>query len=506
MRAVIIATGESPGIKPLDDHYPVPLLPLVDRPFIQHVVEFCAAQGVSRFDFVLSRFPEKIEHHLEDGTRWGSKFNFHLVRDPSIPYRILKALDWSGDDGPILFGHADRLPLFPLREVVASTTPPVLFSCRGPDDSGPALRQRTGWALLLSEHLAGLPAGADEAVLHDHLLKSGAASIEVPRPLDVRTFGELLASHQAVLAKNAPGLFLSGHEADPGVWLSRNVRLHPTVQFFPPVFVGENCDIGPGVRLGPDAVLGKDCMLDGHCTVTNSVVFPNSYVGEGLELADVIVDRNRLISARHGEAVAVSDNFILGSMSERHLSQGLARLLARVTALAALLVASPLLLAIAVCLKLFRRGPVVYRKEVVRLPAAPEADARTTFAIPSFSPLGDGSGAWERGLCSFRGLWLRFLPALVSVARGDLALVGVPPRSREEIKRLPQDWQALYLRSKAGIVTEASVRFTADLTDDDLYAADAFYVASAGWGYDLKLLVRYLSRSLFGGLLPKRSG
>jgi lipopolysaccharide/colanic/teichoic acid biosynthesis glycosyltransferase len=98
------------------------------------------------------------------------------------------------------------------------------------------------------------------------------------------------------------------------------------------------------------------------------------------------------------------------------------------------------------------------------------------------------------------------LPALASVARGDVALVGVPPRSREEIRQLPRDWQTLYLRSKAGIVTEAAVRFPTDPTDDDLYAADAFYAASAGWGYDLKLLARYLSRSLFGALLPSRRG
>src|SRR6266851_8068034 len=165
MRAVIIATGESQGIKPLDDHYPVPLLPLVDRPFIQHVVEYYAAQGVTQFDFVLSRFPEKIEHHLDDGTRWGAKFRFHLARDSSFPYRVLKALDWASGDGPILFGHADRLPLVPLRDVETSSTGPVLFCCADQEDTGQAARQWTGWGLLQLEHFASLPAGADEAGL-----------------------------------------------------------------------------------------------------------------------------------------------------------------------------------------------------------------------------------------------------------------------------------------------------------------------------------------------------
>ena len=52
----------------------------------------------------------------------------------------------------------------------------------------------------------------------------------------------------------------------------------------------------------------------------------------------------------------------------------------------------------------------------------------------------------------------RFLPGLLHVATGHLAFVGLPPRTREEILRLPHDWQALYLRGKAGLVTEAAFR------------------------------------------------
>ena len=42
-------------------------------------------------------------------------------------------------------------------------------------------------------------------------------------------------SHRKFLGKTAPGLLLSCREAEPGVWLSRNVQLHPSVRFFPPV-------------------------------------------------------------------------------------------------------------------------------------------------------------------------------------------------------------------------------------------------------------------------------
>ena len=80
MRAVIVATGVGPDLAPLDERHPVPLLPLGDCPFIQHVVEYCIRQGVTRFDFILSHLPERIEQHLGDGKRWGSTFTYHLAR------------------------------------------------------------------------------------------------------------------------------------------------------------------------------------------------------------------------------------------------------------------------------------------------------------------------------------------------------------------------------------------------------------------------------------------
>src|SRR5262249_59015293 len=128
----IIATGHAPGTAALAERYPAPALPLVDRPFIQHLVEHVAGQGVKQFDFVLSHLPEQIEQHLGDGTRWGCRFTFHLARDAARPYGLLRALDLGPADGePLLLGHADRLPVLALQTAAADAEGnlPVLF-CR----------------------------------------------------------------------------------------------------------------------------------------------------------------------------------------------------------------------------------------------------------------------------------------------------------------------------------------------------------------------------------------
>jgi lipopolysaccharide/colanic/teichoic acid biosynthesis glycosyltransferase len=504
MRAVIIATGGTPEVQPLDDRQPAPLLPLVDRPLLQHLVEFYTRQGVDSLDFVLHQQPQMIEHHFGDGARWGNHIIYHLARDPVRPYRVLRALDWSGmGEAPVLLGHADRLPLVPLLEIDSFPTWPTLFTCRASKQPDADPRHHwTGWALVLPSHLATVPADADETDLCEHLLRAAGAEspwFEVSRQLGVRSFADVLESHRAVLGKDVSGLLLGCREADPGVWLARNVRLHPSVRFFPPAYVGENCDVGPGVKLGPHATVGKDCVLDARCTLTDAVVFPGSYVGEGLHLAGVLVDRNRLINPRVGGAVEVDDTVLLASMYERHLTMWLSHLLTRVAGWLGLLLAAPFLLGTMLWLKLARSGPLFHEMEVVRLPVKPREGPWESFRLWTFLPAAVGPEP-----PSLQHFCLRFLPGLLQIARGNLFFVGVPPRSPEAVKGLAHDWQVLYLRSKAGLVTEAALRLPAELTEDDLYTADAFYAVTADWKYDLKMLLRYLARCLFGFLRPRR--
>ena len=141
-----------------------------------------------------------------------------------------------------------------------------------------------------------------------------------------------------------------------------------------------------GVQVGPNAVIGSDCVLDRRCSVANSLVFPGSYIGEALELADVIVDRNRLINVRVGAAVPVVDKFILGSISDRHLRPWLGKLFSRGLAVGLPACTWPVLLLAAVGLKMRRSKSILHTTEVVRLPTASDEVTWRTFRLWSFCP------------------------------------------------------------------------------------------------------------------------
>lgn len=483
MRAIIIATGQSPDIN-LSEKLPIPMLPVIDRPFIQHVVEYLVEKGFATFDFALSHMPEKLEELLGDGQRWGSKFRFHLVRDPAHPYRIFKFLRDDEAQAPVLLGHADRLPRMDFSQAwFRSVETPIVFG------HGDSTRQYwTGWALFPNSTGILCDSEYDEEQMGTHLLalaRDRGRVVEVPEVIDIRTWENFLEAHEQILDKNFPGLMLKGREIDPGIWISRNVMIKPGCRLIPPVYIGENSQINQRVTLGPHAVVGAGCIIEQDSSVSNSVIFPQSYVGEGLDVAESAVDKNRLVNMRLGSSILIDDEFILGSLSKNVVRRWLLKTVSRLTAMSLLLVLWPLWLLTFAWLKIKRRGgEVIYRKEIVRIPTSSRPQEWRTFLLPRFCPAGMRLG--------MRHFLLQFVPALPHIARGDLRFVGVPTRTAEEIRSLPEDWKALYLNTKSGMITEAEV----DSSREDHYACEAFYSAFAGFKYDLKLTLRYLFRVL----------
>ncbi len=77
-----------------------------------------------------------------------------------------------------------------------------------------------------------------------------------------------------------------------------------------------------------------------------------------------------------------------------------------------------------------------------------------------------------------------------------MRLVGVAPRTADEIAELNDDWKELYLHAKAGLINEAFVQYGDSPSEDELFSAEAFYSAMGGFMHDLKLFFGYVERIL----------
>jgi lipopolysaccharide/colanic/teichoic acid biosynthesis glycosyltransferase len=160
-----------------------------------------------------------------------------------------------------------------------------------------------------------------------------------------------------------------------------------------------------------------------------------------------------------------------------------------------LLVASPLLLAAAIALKLESRGPVIYRQLRVGLDGRP-------FELWKLRTMVSGAEAMGAGIYVLEGdaritrvgrLLRRFsldeLPNLVNVVKGDMALVGPRPTIQEQVDRYTGR-QRRRLEVKPGITGWAQVNGRASLPWPERIELDVWYVDNRSLWLDLRILLR----------------
>ena len=178
-----------------------------------------------------------------------------------------------------------------------------------------------------------------------------------------------------------------------------------------------------------------------------------------------------------------------------------------------LVVLSPLMLAIAVAVRLGSPGPIFFRQERAGLHGRP-------FRILKFRTMTDARLAPGRGITVgrdpritrvggvLRAYKLDELPQLVNVLRGEMSLVGPRPELPSYVAYYPPAMRDLVLSVRPGITDPTSIdlrdesALLGSVPDPDRFyveellprkvRAQAEYVRSQSLGGDLKLIARTL--------------
>ncbi|MCB1134644.1 MAG: sugar transferase [Chlamydiia bacterium] len=466
MRAVIIATGQHPQLGALEQDRPSPLLRIGDKPILFHVIDWCAQQGATQIDLILHYRPELIRAKLEDGGRWGVELNFHTAKAADWPLGAIQPLARRWQDETVLLGMGDHLPGAALPEHPT----PKLMLC---DPDG----KWSGWSLMPASSLAALPSDTTRESIPEYLSDFKRYICPLPH-LSTQSTEQFVSANARFLSHNTSSLVppTTAKEVETGIWLSTNTVIHPTAEVIGPVFIGRNTQIGEGVRIGPHVVIENNCIIDSKSRLQDSIVCQNSYVGEGLDLVNNIVDRRWIINTKDRLEIPLTDDVIVSELLRFSFRRQLFHFIERIVALGLLTLLAPLL----VCIAPFVQ---IQRRICLSLPANfPEARWK------SFERL-----LWTSRAGALRlPEWIQQLPTLWNIVRGEMHFVGVKPRPIEEVRKLPTDWRSLYLGSKAGWITPQAVELNSPHPSfDEIYVTDVYYAAHDRPRYDLHMLWKY---------------
>ena len=118
MKGVILCAGEGERLRPLTLTTPKPLLPIGDRPLIEHTIEWLASYGVHDLYINLHHLGDRIEAHLGDGSRYNARITYSHERELQGTAGALRAFTGLLNE-PFVVVYGDILTEFDLGKLEA---------------------------------------------------------------------------------------------------------------------------------------------------------------------------------------------------------------------------------------------------------------------------------------------------------------------------------------------------------------------------------------------------
>ncbi len=336
VKAVVLAGGFGTRIQPLTSNIPKPMLPLMNRPMLELILEKLDSMGVEEISMLLYFMPERIRSYFQE--RWTGKASLQYVV-PDGDYGTAGSVKFASRtlDETFLVMSGDLVTDIDIEAAVrfhkrkgalatiilTSVTNPLQFGVVIADEKG-RIRNflekpdwgevisdtvNTGIYLLEPEVLKYIPEGQPFDFSKDlfpillnedrpiFAYKGSGYWKDVGNPESYRSvhkeafLGKVKVPVQGEPVKVGNGTVwlaegarvLKGAAVDGTVVLGRNVRL-PRGQYTDTVF-GEGCKIDPGSRFD-SSVLWNGVTVGGRCTVKNAVICDKVRLGTGVYIPE----------------------------------------------------------------------------------------------------------------------------------------------------------------------------------------------------------------------------
>ncbi len=116
MKAVVMAGGEGARLRPLTVGRPKPLVPIVNKSVMGHMLDLLRSHGITDIVVTLRFMASSIQDYFDDGSSQGVKLSYCVEESPlGTAGSVKNACGLLGDDEPILVVSGDSLTDFDLK-------------------------------------------------------------------------------------------------------------------------------------------------------------------------------------------------------------------------------------------------------------------------------------------------------------------------------------------------------------------------------------------------------
>jgi mannose-1-phosphate guanylyltransferase / phosphomannomutase len=347
MKAVVMAGGEGTRLRPLTSNQPKPMVPIVGKPCMEHILDLLRRHGMNEVVVTLAFMPQAIRTYFGDGESLELDIDYSVEEQPLGTAGSVR-LAHERLDETFLVISGDALCDVDLTALVEahrskgaavtiglkSVDNPLEFGIVVTDEDGRVERflEKPSWGQVFSDTInTGIYVLEPEVLRHvpahgpyDFSKELFPLLLEMGRPLyghvldgywqDIGNLDQFRQANFDALDGNVelevPGLRLRGT-----VWVSEEVDIGELEPVEGPAFIGANCRIADGASIGPYSVLSQGVIVREGARVSRSVIDVGTYLGRSAVVEGAIIGRGCDLRdhARVHEGVAIGDQVTIGA-------------------------------------------------------------------------------------------------------------------------------------------------------------------------------------------------
>jgi bifunctional UDP-N-acetylglucosamine pyrophosphorylase/glucosamine-1-phosphate N-acetyltransferase len=328
MKAVILAAGKGTRMGPLTENRPKVMLPIANRPLLEHIILTLKIAGISDILIVTGYCREKIEEYFKDGSKLGVNIVYVEQKMQKGTADAIASVKNSINErflvtnGDVFAGSSD------IKNLLKTSGDVVIASKRvaSPEEYG-ILYVKGKWVEKIVEKPkssasdianAGIyvfspdifdaientiPSLRGEYEITDsiqHMIDSGkhAGFVILERWQDIGFPWHVLEANEMLLNDGKDIQWEIRGEVESHATLKGNVSvgLGTIVRngsyIIGPVVIGKNCDIGPNCFIRPATSVGDGVRIGNAVEVKNSIVMNGTHIGHLSYVGDSIIGEN----------------------------------------------------------------------------------------------------------------------------------------------------------------------------------------------------------------------
>jgi mannose-1-phosphate guanylyltransferase/phosphomannomutase len=347
MKAVIMAGGEGTRLRPLTSNAPKPMLPLANRPMMEHIISLLKQHGFDEIIVTVAFLANHIKTYFGDGSEYGVSM---VYADEPVPLGTAGSVGNARHllDEQFLVISGDVLTDIDLTKVLqlhrdrGATATIGLTAVENPLEFGIVITREDGsierflekptWGQVFSDTINTgiyvlepeifefIPEGRSV----DFSSEVFPALLAAGRPMfgalvdgyweDVGTLEAYLSAHKDVLDLKVI-TEIPGFRVNEGIWLGEGAEISPDATVVGPAVIGPGCRIEAGCHIGEYTVLGSNVRLLNEAHVDRCVLHDNVYVGPRSRMRGAVIGRSCSIrsNVRIDEGVVLGDEVFVGT-------------------------------------------------------------------------------------------------------------------------------------------------------------------------------------------------